>query len=202
GLVTHHVSGLLKIAPEHTEAGPLSKMMKPGIGTYDAFREMFDRFSKAAGKKQHLVPYFIAAHPGTSDEDMLNLALWLKGNGLRVDQVQNFLPTPMALATAMWHSGRNPLKKLAGGGEPVDIVRGGRQRRLHKAFLRYHDPENWPLLREALKAMGRADLIGNTARHLVPRGQSGPVSTGARGRPAVTETPRRSPRPGARQGRR
>ncbi len=169
-LVTHHVSGLLKIAPEHTEAGPLSKMMKPGIGTYDAFREMFERFSKAAGKKQHLVPYFIAAHPGTSDEDMLNLALWLKGHGLRVDQVQNFLPTPMALATAMWHSGLNPLKRLAKGGEAVSIIRGGRQRRLHKAFLRYHDPDNWPLLREALKAMGRADLIGNGPRQLVPRG--------------------------------
>ncbi|MCB1887859.1 MAG: YgiQ family radical SAM protein [Rhodocyclaceae bacterium] len=193
-LVTHHVSGLLKIAPEHTEAGPLSKMMKPGIGTYDAFREMFERFSKAAGKKQHLVPYFIAAHPGTSDEDMLNLALWLKAHGLRVDQVQNFLPTPMALATAMWHSGRNPLKRLAGGGEAVTIVRGGRQRRLHKAFLRYHDPENWLLLREALKRMGRADLIGNGPNQLVPRGE--------RQRTAATRGPGASRGPASRRGRR
>ena len=172
-LVTHHVSGLLKIAPEHTEDGPLSKMMKPGIGSFEAFREMFERFSKAAGKKQHLVPYFIAAHPGTSDEDMLNLALWLKGHGFRVDQVQNFLPTPMALATAMWASGRNPLRTLRRGGEPVTIVRGGRQRRLHKAFLRYHDPDNWPLLREALRRMGRAELIGNGPGHLVPRPRAG-----------------------------
>ena len=112
-LVTHHVGGYLKIAPEHTESGPLSKMMKPGIGTYDRFKAMFDRYSKAAGKEQYLTPYFIAAHPGTTDEDMLNLALWLKRNGFRADQVQAFLPSPMALATTMWHSGRNPLKKIS-----------------------------------------------------------------------------------------
>ena len=204
-LVTHHVSGLLKIAPEHTEDGPLSKMMKPGIGSFEAFRELFERFSKAAGKKQHLVPYFIAAHPGTSDEDMLNLALWLKANGFRVDQVQNFLPTPMALATAMWASGRNPLKSLRRGGEAVTIVRGGRQRRLHKAFLRYHDPDNWPLLREALRRMGRADLIGNAPRHLVPRARAGEAPpprrgaapVGARGggaRPALNGPSRRTRR--------
>ena len=180
-------------------------MMKPGIGSFEAFRELFERFSKAAGKKQHLVPYFIAAHPGTSDEDMLNLALWLKANGFRVDQVQNFLPTPMALATAMWASGRNPLKSLRRGGEAVTIVRGGRQRRLHKAFLRYHDPDNWPLLREALRRMGRADLIGNAPRHLVPRARAGEAPpprrgaapVGARGggaRPALNGPSRRTRR--------
>jgi radical SAM superfamily enzyme YgiQ (UPF0313 family) len=82
-LVTHHVGGYLKIAPEHTEGGPLSKMMKPGIGSYDRFKQMFEQFSAEAGKKQYLIPYFIAAHPGTSDEDMMNLALWLKKNGFR-----------------------------------------------------------------------------------------------------------------------
>jgi len=178
-LVTHHVGGYLKIAPEHTETGPLSKMMKPGIGTYDRFKEMFDRFSRAAGKEQYLIPYFIAAHPGTTDEDMLELALWLKRNGYRADQVQAFLPSPMALATAMYHSGLNPLRKVGRGGEPVSTPKGLRQRRLHKAFLRYHDPENWPLLREALKRMGRADLIGNGKRHLVPAWQ--PAGTGGRG---------------------
>ncbi len=170
-LVTHHVGGYLKIAPEHTEAGPLTKMMKPGIGTYDRFKQLFEKFSAEAGKKQFLIPYFIAAHPGTSDADMMNLALWLKRNGFRADQVQTFYPSPMATATAMYHSGLNPLKGLshdAARAEKVDIVRGEKRRRLHKAFLRYHDPNNWPLLREALKAMGRADLIGNGKHHLVP----------------------------------
>jgi uncharacterized radical SAM protein YgiQ len=170
-LVTHHVGGYLKIAPEHTEGGPLSKMMKPGIGTYDKFKQLFEQFSEEAGKKQYLIPYFIAAHPGTSDEDMMNLAVWLKRNGFRADQVQTFYPSPMATATAMYHSGRNPLKgisRIEGKGEKVDIVKGEKRRRLHKAFLRYHDPNNWPLLREALKAMGRADLIGNGQHHLIP----------------------------------
>jgi len=175
-LVTHHVGGYLKIAPEHTETGPLSKMMKPGIGSYDRFKALFERFSAEAGKKQYLIPYFIAAHPGTSDEDMMNLALWLKRNGFRADQVQTFYPSPMAYATAMYHSGLNPLKGISRDerkGEKVDIVRGERRRRLHKAFLRYHDSDNWPLLRDALKAMGRADLIGNGKHHLVPRYQPG-----------------------------
>ncbi|PIQ54914.1 MAG: YgiQ family radical SAM protein [Comamonadaceae bacterium CG12_big_fil_rev_8_21_14_0_65_59_15] len=169
-LVQHHVGGYLKIAPEHTESGPLSKMMKPGIGTYDKFKTLFDKFTEEAGKKQFLIPYFIAAHPGTSDEDMMNLALWLKKNGFRADQVQTFYPSPMATATAMYHTDLNPLKGIHRDDrtERVDVVRGDRRRRLHKAFLRYHDPNNWPLLRDALKAMGRADLIGNGKHHLIP----------------------------------
>ena len=167
-LVTHHVGGYLKIAPEHTEGGPLSMMMKPGIGSYDKFKQMFDKYSAEAGKKQFLVPYFIAAHPGTKDEDMMNLALWLKSNGFRADQVQTFYPSPMATATAMYHSGKNPLARVTRQSHSVDIVRGEKRRRLHKAFLRYHDANNWPLLREALKTMGRADLIGNGKHHLIP----------------------------------
>ena len=170
-LVTHHVGGYLKIAPEHTETGPLDKMMKPGIGTYDRFKSMFDKFSAEAGKKQFLVPYFIAAHPGTSDEDMMNLAVWLKKNGFRADQVQTFYPSPMASATAMYHTLRNPLRKITRESEKVDVVKGEKRRRLHKAFLRYHDANNWPLLRDALKAMGRADLIGNGKHHLIPSWQ-------------------------------
>ncbi|AXI01831.1 YgiQ family radical SAM protein [Aquirhabdus parva] len=170
-LVTHHVGGYLKIAPEHTEGGPLSKMMKPGIGAYDRFKQLFDRFSKEAGKEQYLIPYFIAAHPGTTDQDMMHLALWLKKNGFRADQVQTFYPSPMATATAMYHSAKNPLRKVSRGSETVDIVKGERRRRLHKAFLRYHDPNNWPLLREALKSMGRADLIGNAKHQLIPTNQ-------------------------------
>jgi uncharacterized radical SAM protein YgiQ len=186
-LVQHHVGGYLKIAPEHTEAGPLSKMMKPGMGAYDRFKEMFEAASRAVGKKQYLIPYFIAAHPGTTDEDMLNLALWLKKHDFRLDQVQTFLPTPMALATAMYHTEKNPLKKVLGGkAEAVSVVKQGRTRRLHKAFLRYHDADNWPLLREALKDMGREDLIGNSKKHLIPLYQ--PAGTGKQ--PEGTRTPR------------
>ncbi|WP_114800128.1 YgiQ family radical SAM protein [Moraxella canis] len=175
-LVTHHVGGYLKIAPEHTEAAPLSKMMKPGIGTYDRFKQMFERYSREAGKEQYLIPYFIAAHPGTSDYDMMNLAIWLKKNGFRADQVQTFYPSPMATATAMYYSEKNPLSKVARHSEDVDIVKGEKRRRLHKAFLRYHDPNNWELLRQALKDMGRSDLIGNSKRHLIPTYQ--PAGTG------------------------
>jgi uncharacterized radical SAM protein YgiQ len=175
-LATHHVGGYLKIAPEHTEQGPLSKMMKPGVGSYYRFKELFDKYSQAAGKKQYLIPYFIAAHPGTTDEDMVELALWLKKNGFRADQVQAFLPSPMATATAMYHTGKNPLRKVTAVSEGIYVAKGLKQRRLHKAFLRYHDANNWPLLREALRRMGRADLIGNSKKHLIPAWQ--PTGTG------------------------
>jgi len=167
-LVTHHVGGYLKIAPEHTESGPLSKMMKPGMGTYDRFKKMFEKFSKEAGKEQYLIPYFIAAHPGTKDVDMLNLAIWLKSNGFRADQVQAYLPSPMSISTAMYHSGKDTLHKVSRKADDMPVPKSIKQRRLHKAFLRYHDPKNWPLLRETLKNMGRADLIGNGKKHLIP----------------------------------
>jgi hypothetical protein len=158
----------LKIAPEHVSERPLSMMMKPGIGSYDRFKELFDRYSKEAGKEQYLIPYFIAAHPGTTDEDMLELALWLKRNGFRADQVQAFLPSPMANATTMYHTGKNPLRKVQRQAAGVYIPKSPTQRRLHKAFLRYHDADNWPLLREALTRMGRQDLIGAGPQHLLP----------------------------------
>jgi len=175
-LAQHHTGGYLKVAPEALAEGPLAKMMKPGIGAYDRFQELFERYSREAGKEQFLIPYFIAAHPGTSDEDMLQLALWLKRQRLRADQVQAFLPGPMATATAMYHSGKNPLRRITRTSEDVLIPKGLKVRRLHKAFLRYHDPHNWPMLREALRRMGRADLIGNGRRQLVPAWQ--PVDTG------------------------
>ncbi len=175
-LAQHHTGGYLKIAPEALSDGPLSKMMKPGMDTYYRFKELFDRYSKEAGKEQYLIPYFIAAHPGTTQEDMLELALWLKSNGFRADQVQAFLPSPMATATAMYHSGVNPLKKVTRNSEAVEVPKGLKIRRLHKAFLRYHDANNWPLLREALRNMGRSDLIGNGKKHLVPSYQ--PAGTG------------------------
>lgn len=171
-LTTHHVGGYLKIAPEHTEEGPLSKMMKPGIEAYDRFKELFEQYSKQAGKEQYLIPYFIAAHPGTTEKDMMTQALWLKKNNFRPDQVQTFLPTPMALATSMYHTGKNPLHKVSESSETVYVPKGQKKRRLQKAFLRYHDPKNWPLLREALTEMGRSDLIGVCKNQLIPEGQS------------------------------
>ena len=175
-LVQHHVGGYLKIAPEAVSEEPLRHMMKPGIGSYDRFKALFDKYSREAGKEQYLIPYFIAAHPGTRDEDMLELALWLKRNGFRADQVQAFLPGPMATATAMYHSGKNPLRRVTRASETVHVPKGLRVRRLHKAFLRYHDANNWPLLRDALRSMGRADLIGNGKHQLVPSWQ--PAGTG------------------------
>ncbi|MBD1556431.1 YgiQ family radical SAM protein [Vibrio sp. S9_S30] len=168
-LVTHHVGGYLKIAPEHTEKGPLDKMMKPGMGTYDRFKEMFEKYSKEAGKKQYLIPYFIAAHPGTEEEDMVNLALWLKSNNFECDQVQNFYPSPMCNATSMYYSETNPLKRVKyKQREDIPVAKGERQRRLHKALLRYHDPANWPIIREALINMGKKHLIGDKPGCLIP----------------------------------
>lgn len=184
-LATHHVGGYLKIAPEHTETGPLSKMMKPGIGAYDRFKELFDRYSKEAGKKQYLIPYFIAAHPGTTNEDMLNLSLWLKKHKYRADQVQAFLPSPMSYATAMYHTEKNPLRPVKRGGEQVTTPKSSEQRALHKAFLRYHDPANWPLLRKALSKMGRSDLIGSGPTKLVPAESKGRPIVG--GHPFATQ---------------
>ncbi len=193
-LATHHVGGYLKIAPEHTEESTLAMMMKPGIGTYHRFKKLFDRYSQAAGKEQYLIPYFIAAHPGSSDRDMLQLAIWLKENGLRLDQVQTFLPTPMALATAMYHGERNPLQR-SDRAEPVHTARGLRQRRLHKALLRYHDAANWPVVRETLKHYGMAHLIGNGRKHLVPAWQpAGEPATGAQARRTrAGKRPQRAP---------
>jgi uncharacterized radical SAM protein YgiQ len=170
-LVTHHVGGYLKIAPEHTERGPLEKMMKPGIGSYDKFRELFEKYSKEAGKEQYLIPYFIAAHPGTTDLDMVNLALWLKKYNFRADQVQAFYPSPMATATAMYHSSKNPLRKVTYDSEKVEIVKSRVKRRLHKALLRYHDPDNWPIIRDALNEMKLGHLIGSGPDQLVPAEQ-------------------------------
>ena len=190
-LVTHHVGGYLKIAPEHTEDGPLSKMMKPGMGAYDEFKALFDKYSKEAGKKQYLIPYFIYAHPGTKDEDMVNMALWLKSNDFKLDQVQNFYPSPMANATTIYHTEMNSLRNIKNNTEQVAVPKGARQRRLHKAILRYHDPAGWPMIREALRNMGKAKLIGKGPNCLVPEeGRDERQTKGGKGnkggRPALT----------------
>ena len=179
-LVTHHVGGYLKIAPEHTEKGTLDLMMKPGMGTYDAFKKMFEHFSAKAGKKQYLIPYFIAAHPGCEDGDMLNLSLWLKKNKFRVDQVQTFYPSPMSLATAMYYGEKNPLKRVSYKSPRIYTAKTLDQRRLQKAFLRYHDQKNWPFLRQALRDMNRSDLIGPAKHQLVPEDECKGQRSGAR----------------------
>lgn len=182
-LVSHHVGGYLKIAPEHSEEGVLSKMMKPGMGSYDKFKAMFEQYSQEAGKEQYLIPYFIAAHPGTKDEDMMNLALWLKSHGYRADQVQAFYPSPMATATTMYHTHKDPLHKISRSEGDMDIVKSGKQRKLHKAFLRFHDPKNWVLLRKALQDMGRSDLIGKNRGCLIP-----PFNASLEGRDAAQDS--------------
>jgi uncharacterized radical SAM protein YgiQ len=182
-LVKHHVGGYLKIAPEHTEEGPLSMMMKPGMGSYYRFKELFEQYSREAGKQQYLIPYFISAHPGTSDQDMVNLALWLKSNEFKLDQVQNFYPSPLATATTMYYSEVDPLHKVTYKSNPVFVAKGERRRRLHKAILRYHDPAGWPMIRLALQEMGLSHLIGVGPQHLVPpagREERQGVSTGGR----------------------
>src|SRR5690606_19206899 len=182
-LAQHHTGGYLKIAPEAISEGPLSKMMKPGVGAYYRFKELFDRYSQAAGKEQYLIPYFIAAHPGTTDEDMLELALWLKSHGYRADQVQAFYPSPMATATTMYHTHKDPLHKVSRSEGDMDIVKSGKQRKLHKAFLRYHDPKNWVMLRKALQDMGRGDLIGKGRGCLIP-----PFNASLEGRDAAQDS--------------
>ncbi len=198
-LVTHHVGGYLKIAPEHSEETTLKHMMKPGMSSYHAFKKMFERFSRDAGKEQYLIPYFIAAHPGSDDGDMLKLALWLKRHRFRLDQVQTFYPSPMALATAMYHSGRDPLHKVSYKSAKVFSARGIPQRRLHKAFLRYHDENNWDLLREALVNMKRQDLIGDGEHQLVPAASLKIPKRGPAGR-VLPAAPRRSKTNPARGG--
>ena len=193
-LAQHHTGGYLKIAPEAISEGPLRLMMKPGIGSYFRFKKLFDRYSKAAGKEQYLIPYFIAAHPGTTDEDMLELALWLKANGYRADQVQAFLPGPMASATAMYFSGKNPLRRVTRRAESIPIPKGLKVRRLHKAFLRYHDANKWPILRAALRRMGRDDLIGSGKHQLVPKYQPRGTGQASEGRRSKHTTGKRTQR--------
>ncbi|WP_257453934.1 YgiQ family radical SAM protein [Archangium lipolyticum] len=162
-LAAHHVGGQLSVAPEHVSPRVLEKMKKPGIESFERFQNMFACASEEAGKEQYDIPYFISGHPGSTLEDMVELALWLKKNGKRPRQVQDFIPTPMAMATAMYYSGYDPLKM-----EPVYTAKGLREKRLQKALLLYWNPEHWPLAREALTLAGREDLIGRGPQALVP----------------------------------
>src|SRR3954469_11635132 len=178
-LAAHHTGGQLSVAPEHTNPRVLEKMKKPGIESYERFAESFCRASEKAGKEQYLIPYFITGHPGSTLADTVELALYLKRKGMRPRQVQDFIPTPMSMATSMYHTGLDPFTQ-----EPVHTARELREKRLMKALLFYWDPKQQPLAREALRKAGRTDLIGRAAHCLVPpEGGSSFPSFG--GRPAA-----------------
>ena len=197
-LAKHHTGGQLSVAPEHNESGVLDKMKKPGIQSYERFAQAFCQASEKAGKEQYLVPYFISGHPGSTLKDAVSLAVYLKTNNMRPRQVQDFIPTPMAVATAMFYTGVDPMT-----GEPVYTARDMREKRMMKALIFYWDAQHWPLAREALVKAGRADLIGRGPDCLVPpegaadrvaaeaqRARGGP-QTGARGKPSFGRGPAR-----------
>jgi uncharacterized radical SAM protein YgiQ len=162
-LAKHHTGGQLSVAPEHVDDDVLDKMKKPGAESYERFAEMFDCASKKSGKDQHLVPYYISGHPGSTTQSMIELALYLKKRGLRPRQVQDFIPTPMSMATSMYLTELDPFTQ-----EPVYVAKGLREKRMQKALLQYWDVEQHDLAREALIKAKRGDLIGSTDRHLVP----------------------------------
>jgi uncharacterized radical SAM protein YgiQ len=167
-LARHHTGGQLSVAPEHTNPAVLDKMKKPPIEHYERFAQAFCQASDQAGKDQYLVPYFITGHPGSTLTDTIELALWLKGRGMRPRQVQDFIPTPMAIATAMFHTGIDPLTM-----QPVPVVRDLREKRAMKALLYWWDEAQWPLAREALRRAGRSDLVGHRDGCLVPPDRPG-----------------------------
>ena len=162
-LATHHVGGHLSVAPEHVSPSVLDKMKKPGIASYERFQTMFACASDRAGKEQYEIPYFISGHPGCTLKDMIELALWLKRRGYRPRQVQDFIPTPMSVASAMYYTGIDPLTMT-----PVYSARGLREKKRQKALLLYWDEAQWPLAREALLKAGRGDVIGFGPDCLVP----------------------------------
>lgn len=162
-LAAHHVGGRLKIAPEHVDEGVLQKMKKPSLENWDRFVEGFHRASREAGKRQELVPYFISSHPGSDLDAMIELAIFLKRNGYRPDQVQDFIPAPMDIATAMYYTGIDPLT-----GKEVFVAKGLRDRRLQRSLLQFFKPQNYFLVRDALRSAGRKDLIGDHCDALIP----------------------------------
>jgi uncharacterized radical SAM protein YgiQ len=188
-LARHHTGGQVSVAPEHNDPKVLDKMKKPGIESYERFANAFCQASEAAGKEQYLVPYFITAHPGSTLKDTIALARYLKERNMRPRQIQDFIPTPMAIATAMYHTGIDPLS-----GEPVPVVRDLREKRMMKALILWWDEKQWPLAREALRKAGRTDLIGKRPECLVPPDHAGGDRL-ASGRSTPRTRPARPPRP-------
>ncbi len=162
-LVTHHVGGRLKVAPEHVDEGVLALMKKPGPDDFVAFGREFDRASREAGKRQQLVPYFIASHPGSDLAAMIEVALFLKRNHYEPDQVQDFIPSPFDIAACMYHTGMDPFTM-----KPVAVAKHLRDRKLQRALLQFFKPENWFTVRKALLDAGRRDLIGDGCDCLIP----------------------------------
>ena len=189
-LAQHHTGGQLSVAPEHVDEETLMRMKKPGKESYERFAEQFACASKEAGKEQHLVPYYISGHPGTTDEAMIKLAMYLKKRGIRPRQVQDFIPTPMSMATAMYYTGFDPFTR-----ERVYTARTLRDKRRQKALLLYWDPMQHELAREALIASKRGDLIGSGEDALVP-----PAS--GKGSLSIHARRKRGPAPSGRLGRR
>jgi uncharacterized radical SAM protein YgiQ len=162
-LTAHHVGGHLKVAPEHISDKVLKLMKKPRRENFTEFKKNFERASKKAGKEQYLVPYFISSHPGSDVAAMIELALFLKKNGFRPQQVQDFIPTPMDVATAMYYTGIDPLTM-----QPVHVAKGVHDKKLQRALMQFFRPENYFVVREALEAAGRKDLIGTHCDALIP----------------------------------
>ena len=162
-LAEHHVGGLLKVAPEHTDPGVLELMKKPGPSDFLEFDREFQKASDRAGKKQHLVPYFIASHPGSGLDEMIELAVFLKKNGYAPDQVQDFIPSPFDIAACMYHTGLDPMTMT-----PVRVAKSMKDRRLQRALLQFFKPENWYSVRDALVQAKRTDLIGEGPGCLIP----------------------------------
>ena len=187
-MVRHHVGGLLKVAPEHTDPEVLALMKKPGIDDYEAFADCFLNASRNAGKEQYLVPYFIAGHPGSDLHAMIDVALYLKRSGQRPDQVQDFIPGPFDIATCMYHTGIDPMS-----GRKVYVAKGMRERRLQRALLQFFKPENDALVREALQKAGRTDLIGSDPECLIPTNPPRPIRQATAGKETSEEAgkPRR-----------
>jgi uncharacterized radical SAM protein YgiQ len=163
-MAAHHVGGHLKVAPEHTSPEVLARMKKPDIGDFEGFAKAFKKASERGGKpKQYLVPYFIASHPGSDLNAMIDLALFLKRNGYRPDQVQDFIPAPFDIATCMYHTGVDPMTK-----QPVRVAKGLRERRMQRALMQFFKPENYFEVRQALEEANRRDLIGSGCDALIP----------------------------------
>jgi uncharacterized radical SAM protein YgiQ len=162
-LATHHVGGHLKVAPEHQSERVLALMKKPSHREFETFADKFRRASERAGKEQYLVPYFIASHPGSRVEDMIELAVFLKKHGYRPRQVQDFIPAPMDIATCIYHTGIDPLTMT-----PVDTVKKLRDRQTQRALMQFFEPRNWFLVHKALVDTGRRDLIGGAKHCLIP----------------------------------
>jgi uncharacterized radical SAM protein YgiQ len=190
-LAARHTGGQLSVAPEHADPHSLARMRKPPIEAFERFAHAFERASAAAGRIQVLAPYFVVGHPGSTLRATVDLAVWLRDAGLRPSQVQEFIPTPMTVATAMYHSGLDPTTL-----EPVHVAREPRERRLMKALVLSWDEAWWPLAREALRRAGREDLVGSGPGHWVPAADRAWTN---RGRPRADSCKAGNPRGRARR---